>query len=212
MGTSSPIRFPELNDEGTEVGYYNAPQGQNQGFMVSGGTLTTINYPGATDTELQGINNLGDIVGSYQEGSESNGFLLSNGQYTILQYPGAVSTIPVGINDAGVIVGRYFDTSFASNGFIYMNGQFTQVDYPGASDTGLDGINKQGVIAGGYSNGQGGGGGFLYQNGQFTNVVIPKQSIGIPNLNSKGDITAATISSNGTAGEGLLGTGCHYVK
>src|SRR5215217_4682083 len=55
-----------INNRGQIVGLYNDESGQH-GFLLSGGTYTTINFPGASTqgTQAQGINNRGDIVGVY---------------------------------------------------------------------------------------------------------------------------------------------------
>jgi probable HAF family extracellular repeat protein len=42
-------------------------------------TFTTVDVPGATDTEVHGINNRGQIVGLFFEPTERHGFLTSDG-------------------------------------------------------------------------------------------------------------------------------------
>jgi hypothetical protein len=39
------------------------------GFLLSGGSYTTLNVPSSMWTEAFGINNAGQVVGSYQPGS-----------------------------------------------------------------------------------------------------------------------------------------------
>src|SRR5690242_17596045 len=51
------------NDSGATVGFYQSASGPKHGLLVSGSTLTTIDYPGATSTVLTGINKFGSIVG-----------------------------------------------------------------------------------------------------------------------------------------------------
>src|SRR5215469_5704031 len=70
-------------------------------------TFTTIDVPGAGDTNVAGINSNGDVVGWYSQAfnTPSSGFLLSGGTFTYLNYPGGYDTIAGGINDAGVVVG-----------------------------------------------------------------------------------------------------------
>jgi hypothetical protein len=76
-----------INDAGDIVGYYcltsECAAGNGwpspQGFLLSGGTYTTITIPGATATWAADINNNGLIVGDYADGvggtNGSNGFL-----------------------------------------------------------------------------------------------------------------------------------------
>ena len=51
-------------DAGQFVG--NIPNGgSGQGFLYSGGVYNTLNIPGAVGSQVSGINNLGQIVGTY---------------------------------------------------------------------------------------------------------------------------------------------------
>src|SRR4029077_8355746 len=72
------------------------------------GVFTAINYPGATDTQAYGINDSGDIVGTYRDTAGLNhGFLLSKGTFSTIDFPGAGSTSARGINSSGDIVGTF---------------------------------------------------------------------------------------------------------
>jgi probable HAF family extracellular repeat protein len=109
-----------INDAGQIVGWYQDAAGYNHGFLLSGGSYTTLDVPGGEDTGALGIgiNNSGQIVGAYYEGSVGYGFLLSGGIYAKLSVPGAggIGTFAQGINDAGQIVGYYIDVT---NGFYH---------------------------------------------------------------------------------------------
>jgi len=101
------------------VGTYVDASGNSHGFLESGGSFTTIDYPGANGTFAVGINNAGQVVGSYWFGSGSNhGFLESGGSFTTIDVPGASSTLAHGINDAGQVVGAYFDDLGLTHGFL----------------------------------------------------------------------------------------------
>jgi probable HAF family extracellular repeat protein len=71
-----------INDTGQIVGWYydGSGNGGNHGFLLSGGTYTTLDYPGAISphgtsaTWAYGINDLGQIVGTTWQGA--NSFLL----------------------------------------------------------------------------------------------------------------------------------------
>ena len=55
-----------LNDKGQIVGRYLDQTGsRDHGFLYMNGTFTTLDVPGSSDTEATGINNLGQIVGTY---------------------------------------------------------------------------------------------------------------------------------------------------
>jgi hypothetical protein len=118
-------------------------------------TYTTVDYPGAVGTSLNGgPNPQGTSVGSYSSDgfvSTSHGFTLtSKGVFSPFDPPSSVFTTPNSISPQGVIVGSYFDSSFVQHGFVLANGQYTNVDYPGAAGTSLNGMNPSGEIAGSY--------------------------------------------------------------
>jgi len=63
-------------------------------------TFEKVDFPGATSTQATGINDVGQIVGTYRIGDSSHGFLLNGGIYTpIRDCPGANSPLPIGINN-----------------------------------------------------------------------------------------------------------------
>ena len=87
------------------------------------------------DTHASGINNSGQIVGTYNTGSGLFGFLYSNGTYTTLNNSGGTSpaTEAFGIDDAGLIVGMFRNAAgTADYGFLYNNGSYTTLSAPAA--------------------------------------------------------------------------------
>ena len=48
---------------------------RGHGFLDTGGIFTTIDVPGATSTSAFGINDSGQIVGSFYDGTTTHGFL-----------------------------------------------------------------------------------------------------------------------------------------
>jgi len=83
---------------------------------------TTIQFPGSTSTAARGINNNGDIVGSYTCAKTAtnpctgitagiHGFLLLAGTSAALPIDvpaaGAVNTLPRAISEQGIVVGQY---------------------------------------------------------------------------------------------------------
>jgi probable HAF family extracellular repeat protein len=79
--------------------------GVDHGFSYSSGAFTTLSIPGATDVMAFGVNDLGQIVGTYIAGGIDHGFLYSGGSYVTLDDPGALNTFAHGINNSGQIVG-----------------------------------------------------------------------------------------------------------
>ena len=69
-------------------------------FRDSSGNYQTIYVPGSVYTEVQGMNNQGEVVGFYYDGITSHGFLWTGGDnYTTIDFPGADFTVLSGINE-----------------------------------------------------------------------------------------------------------------
>jgi uncharacterized membrane protein len=133
--------------------------------------FTTIDVPGATLTDINGINNSGQIVGSYTAAGLTHGFLLSDDDYITLDVPGATSTAAWDINDAGEIAGSYI-AGGATHAFVLSDGTFTTFDFPGSTRTMPRGISDSGAIVGEYT-ASGVLHGFLLAGGEFTTIDVP---------------------------------------
>jgi autotransporter-associated beta strand protein/probable HAF family extracellular repeat protein len=149
------------------------------GFEYDGSTYAPLPIgnvnAGLHDAVGNGINNSGQIVGIYLNGS---GFLYSGGSagnYTRLQEPSASGdTIARGINNAGEIVGTYFNASVQgtqTHGFLYSGGNFTSIDVE-ANRTFITGINDSGQIVGYTASGHG----FVSIGGNFITIDDPLAS------------------------------------
>ena len=97
------------------VGAYLNAFGVYHGFLYNGGIWTTIDVPGATNTDVYGISGK-NIVGSYFDGSY-HGFLYNGTTYTTFDASGATAgTIVTGIY-GNKVVGTYTDGS-GDHGFV----------------------------------------------------------------------------------------------
>ncbi len=117
------------------------------------GTYTRLDYPGALETFVQGINSAGDVVGYYYY-SDNNyyGFLWRAGVFTSI-YAGRNLTETYGVNDSEQVVGyaANFGTKTKQVAFIYdaNTQQVTHLDFSGPSTYTLPySINNEGTIAG----------------------------------------------------------------
>src|SRR5262249_33643845 len=134
-------------------GAYNDAGGLH-GFLLSAGNFATIDFPGAVGHTVAGdINERGQIVGNYQDGSgKLHSFRLSDGSFTTFDFPAAFSrTVPFGIAANGDIVGTYNDNSGLFHGFQLQQGSFTTIDFPGAVQTQAVRVNEAGQIVGFYN-------------------------------------------------------------
>jgi uncharacterized membrane protein len=149
-----------LNDAGDFAGRVYLPGSGGCGdfhiesFVSIGGNVTYFNVPGTiVSTDANGMNNLGQVVGSYDDENGVHGFLRdADGTFTFpIDYPGAVATDLTGINDKGWMVGYYDDTegNFHSV-FLQSPTEFLVYDL---GSTYFSGINNRGFICGLYYDG-----------------------------------------------------------
>lgn len=110
-----------INDLGDTVGNCS-----NSAFKTTAaGQITPISFPGASSTNVSGINNSGQVVGTFCNPSDNifnpfpcHGFVLFNGNYQTIDFPGSMNTFAGTINNLGQIVGQYQDTSRVFHGFL----------------------------------------------------------------------------------------------
>jgi probable HAF family extracellular repeat protein len=176
-------------------------------------TFTAINDPLGTNLGSYpgGINNGGQIAGTYFPTTGFQGFVYQAGAFATLSVPGAFATSANAINDAGQTVGFYSLGNGYSLGFLDNSGTFTTVNDPLATgDNELTGINNAGQIVG-YYFGPGGSGlvsGFLYHGGTFTTIDDPLGIDGteIYGINNAGQIVGYYYDGSGNT-HGFLYSG-----
>ena len=204
---ATETRFSKRNAAGVIVGNVDF----NHGLIVTGSSATTIDYPGAPQTILTGINRWDSMVGAYQYnddadfGPEWTGFKMwANGSFTSIDAPGAINTNPNSISDTGIVVGWYEARAEAvafapdpSHGFVLANGVYKTVSYPNAFRTSLNDINSGGVIVGSWGNSDGTAGGFLFVNGKFEDVLTPGgASTAVNGINDNGYVTGTSSAGS----------------
>jgi hypothetical protein len=137
-------------------------------------SYTIIDYPGAFNTGVFGINRAGQMSGTFF-GSDgvAHAFIYSDGKFNAISFPKADRTFGFGINDAASIVGYYIDHDNLTHGFLYDGKSFSTVDYPKAKTTRANGINGSGEIVGGFVDETGVTHGFIDKAGKFTPLDYP---------------------------------------
>ena len=84
--------------------------------------------PGSTGQNGLGMNNLGQVAGTYNDSSGDHNFLYTNGKYvTVPGAPGAVDTQIFGINDWGQMLGTAYYGNGSRDHFIDTHGKFTVI-------------------------------------------------------------------------------------
>jgi hypothetical protein len=82
-----------INNAGTVCGDYVGSDGNLHGFVLSSGTFTDFNFPGALQTTLLSINDPGDFTGDFDDGSGIfQAWFSVGGTLTSFSVPGALST------------------------------------------------------------------------------------------------------------------------
>jgi uncharacterized membrane protein len=178
------------------------------GFLLNGGSLTPIQVPGVISTTPHGMNDNGQIVGSYPLGAGDHGFLYSAGRFTTFDVPGAAAegTLALGINNAGQIVGWYGGRGNISvHGFVLINGTYTTIDAPGAVETFATAISNSGqiLVNGWFYNGTGGVSPhpYLLEDGRLIPFEVPGSGVAeLLGINDLGQIVGVYGDANGDHG------------
>ncbi len=165
--------------------------------------FVTIDYPGAVSTNIFGINDNGDVVGSFVDGSGEHGYVLSGGAFTAFDWPGATWTEGWGINPQGEIVGQYgwFANGFNTvHGFLLKDGVMSSIDVPNQPNTMPVKINPEGTIVGCYHVGTASGATILNTMFGFVrngDVITSQASARTMNngVNPRGDIVGLYYST-----------------
>jgi hypothetical protein len=165
---STPIVHPDdntrttvlraINDDGVIAGFYGA--NVSHGFLLTDGKFRTVDFPGAVATALRGINNLGDLSGTYSVvdlNADEFGFIILRRGPAIsfkLADPTGTGIVVGGINDLRQLVGYYTDSTSTLVGFLRQpSGQFVSIIIPGALSTQAYGINDCGIVVGVWGDG-----------------------------------------------------------
>ena len=171
--------------------------------MDPSGSYVTVDFPGAPDSQLTGINNFGETAGVYDLGGLAStqcpgpscgaiSFFRKNGQFTSFEDPSAAPgvTFAQSVNDRGQIAGFYQDTNGGVFGFLRRprDGSFKTIQFPFAGDFSTAGqVNNFGVVAGDYqiTFPQG----YLAFGSHFLSIDYPSSAIsGLRAVNDQGEV------------------------
>jgi hypothetical protein len=162
-----------------------------------------IDYPGAPDTQVFGVNDRGSVVGNGNTDPNTFPFVYSLQTGTFIDVAplaGYSSTVVFGTNNRGVMVGSVVSLDgLTTSGFIRdNNGNFTVFDHPDAdSFTQARGVNIKGMVTGlrddpddqfAPENG------FIYdsENDTFTDIV-PSLFTLAHGITSRGDVVGSAV-------------------
>ena len=131
-------------------------------------------------TTPNGINDRGEVVGSYVDSSnKTHGFVRIGELFRSIDFPGALLTRARGISPAGEIVGNYRlpgEPPVNSHGYLLTRGgEFRRVDFPGHINTIPQRIGPDGTILGCYhdTDFMGTMHGFVIRGTEFAEIDMP---------------------------------------
>ena len=200
-----------INDGGEICGSFQDPGGVTHGFVRSAGNKTyrTIDAPDSTFTNIEAINNKGEVVGLSLSGNRTSLFLLdTDGNFSMINLPGiqANSIAGLGLNDDRTLTGFYRSSGRFLSFVCASGGQScAAVAVPDSTETAARAINQSGQIVGSFTSG-GTGHAFLRSaEGTYTAIDPPETVF---------SSTATAISSDGrVAGQYYGLTGLHnYIR
>ena len=170
-------------------------------------TSFDVPFPGTVHTSVGGINDSGEIAGSYvtpelippcDGANTQHGFLLIDGSFSTFEFTGPCVTDFQAINNQGAVVGDGIDLGGGGNAsFLFENGQFSNLNVPGEFTGGAFGINNAGHIVG-ETFISGATMGFLLEEGSFSFFSVPGAFSTHPRgIDDAGDIVG-TVRTCGT--------------
>jgi hypothetical protein len=183
-----------INNLGTISGYFGSGMTAahpNKGYVLrppyKQRNYVNENFPHSVQTQVTGLNNVGDSVGFWvNKAGAQIGFYSAGGHFYSVVAPNVPNSSPpvdqlLGINNAGLAVGFYTNSAMNNRGFTYNihTHQFKRVLIPGAPE-GLNGpsltaaaINNHGEIVGYYVNSKGVTVSFASKPHSFTTFAWP---------------------------------------
>ena len=179
-----------INARGQILGNYEDERGGCHGFLLDDGRLEAIDVPGSP-TQAIGLNDRGQVAGTYIADGVFHGFLFDNGVYTTIDVPGALQTSVLDINARGQILGVFLDAGGTTRAYLRTaKGSLTTIAFPDAVMTVPFGINNRGHVVGYYLDADQVRHGFLLKNGTYTTIDHPLASSDTQahDLNDRGQI------------------------
>lgn len=205
-----------INNHGKIAGYFGsgATGHPNKGYTIvppyGQNNYTNENFPGSVQTQVTGINNLGDTVGFWVNANGVNlGFIEWNGVFSSYKDPntgkGTVNQL-LGINDSGIAVGFYTDANGVNHAYKLnqATGKFTAIRPPNAVSAIATGINANGDIVGFVTASDGSTDGFLLKGGHYTEFVFPGTTNTTPFGVNLSDQIVGSYVDNGGLTHGFL--------
>jgi len=214
-----------INNAGLVTGFYEDLSSNYHGFVWQNGVFQTVDYPGATDTFLYGVNNFGVAIGGYGDSfasptNHAATYTVQSGTWTELpDIPNHSLNFGYGINDSGVAVG---DAPLAGSSATGVGWAWdpTTLSYaflsvPGAQpySTVPDGLNDKGQVVGYAADASYAQHGFIEEGGVYTAFNVPGAADTFPlGIDNRGTIVGGWINAAGTLQGFLMTSSGHFIN
>lgn len=230
LGQSYTVEFIEVPDS-VSTGVFNLNnQGQltgratsdavpcsasSESFVWTKGQFYHFSFPGAFSTTADGINEKGEVTGSYKleppvynpetgwcSTTPNYGFVrYPDGTFLSVSVPNSRHTVLNKINPSGWMVGPFIEAECYNDpscihSFVWKGGTFIQLDVPGGVGTDATDINSRGDVVGVYRS-DGYQHGFLFSQGQYQSLQFPGSSwTWVTGINDHGDMVGSAGNPN----------------
>jgi probable HAF family extracellular repeat protein len=170
----------------------------------------TVDYPGAQQTLILAINDLGHYVGLVIDTANTPHALYFDGhRLALLDANGLIGksakSRAYALNNLDEIAGSYVDAAGKLHGFLYCHGEVTTVDDPSGQPTEAYGINDLGQAIGVSYDAAGNPHGFTLRRGKYQPIDVPGSVSTNPlSINDREEIVGEVIDIAGTVGHGYL--------
>jgi hypothetical protein len=169
--------------------------------------FVTADFPGAVQTQVIGINNAGDLCGSYMDqAGVTHGFVRIDGSYSTVDFPGSTFNQLLGLNDDGEAAGYYQDSAGTQYPYTVQNGMFTTLDsiLPANTSAQATGVNNAGE-ASGFLVVNEAPQGFLLNGSSLTTLTYPySRSTQALGLNNIGQVVGTFVDTSGIGTHGFV--------
>jgi hypothetical protein len=206
-----------INGKGVIVGTTNLGVTNGDAFIrAENGEITTFRIPGTpggTQAVAVGINDLGDIGGSYYYFGPPHGFVrTADGAITTFDaYSPDQYTEVLGINNKGQTAGYYTLSSSVTRGFVReASGTIKPIEPPGSTSSDAADINNNGYVVGSHVDANGLHAYVRGPNGGITPFDVPGASLTRAyGINDAGEITGIFVNADPVIQGFLARLTCH---